>query len=124
MTTLRGVSLAVFVLCVSVSFALVAGLGLTAQAGVGLDPGLSEERERVQDGFQDPESATSDDAGSFVGLATGALKVVDTLRILILHTSAGLQNLGVPRPIADALQLVMDVAFVLAILALMLRFKS
>lgn len=124
MTTLRGVSLAVFVFAAVVSFSMLGALGVADQAGVGMSPGLNSEKKTVDEGISDPESSNSENAGSFVGLATGALQVIDTLRILILHTSSGLQNLGIPRAIADGIQVVMDLAFVLALLALMLRFKA
>lgn len=123
MPTTRGVSLVVFIFCVSVAFGLMTGLGVDDRAQAGVNPGIAEEREEVQQGVSEPESSSTEDAGSFVGLATGALKTLDTLRILVFQTATGLENMGVNPAVAGAIEAVVRLSFVLAIVAVLLRFK-
>lgn len=123
MPTTRGVSLVVFIFCVSIAFGLLAGLGINDEAQAGVSPGISEERKTVQEGVSEPQSSSTEDAGSFVGLATGALSTLDTLRILVFQTATGLENIGVHPVVAVAIQRVVRLSFVLAIVAVLLRFK-
>lgn len=121
MSGTRGVSLAVLILCLSLGFSVMAGLGIGSDAGVQLTGGLDQEREEVTGDMSDVESQGGGE--DFSSQSTGGVQTLNTLRVIVVHTSAALQANGVPRPIADAIQAVMDLAFVLALLYAVIRVK-
>ncbi len=121
MSGTRGVSLAVLVLCLSLGFSVMGGLGIGADSGVQLTGGLGDEREEVTGDMGDIESQGGGD--DFSEQSTGGVDTLNSLRIIVVHTSGALQANGVPRPIADAIQVVIDLAFALALLYAVIRVK-
>lgn len=121
MSGTRGVSLAVLILCLSLGFSVMAGLGIGSDAGVQLTSGLGEQQKQVTGETSDISSQGGGE--DFSSQSTGGIQTLNTLRILVVHTSSALQYNGVPRPIADAIQAVVDLSFVLAILFAVIRVK-
>ncbi|MCU4926926.1 hypothetical protein OB905_13205 [Halobacteria archaeon AArc-dxtr1] len=113
---MKGLQIAAFVFCFSLSIGLLAGLGWFDVVGTQPDPGIDntdaveEEAEEVEAGGE-----SSRDEG-ILGTIGAVNDVINTLRTLTVQTGSALTNLGVPAPIAYAIHSVVALALLVTML--------
>lgn len=112
---MRGIKLAVVVICVGLAFGLLGSMGWFAWVGVNPQPGVDTQQE--QEDLNSTSGESSGGASDF-GIVRAALNTFNAIRGVIGEVGSGLVNLGVPRPIASAVQALVGVAIGIAIVYL------
>ena len=115
---MRGVDVAMFMLCIAISFTILGGMGWFVWGGVQPeDGGFGERGEAVGEEVAGHEPGIPDSEGTFgdFGLVTGALDGLTMLRDLTVMSYWFLGSLGVPEPMAAGYALVVNTTIVLGI---------
>lgn len=115
----RGLTIAGFMVALTVSTFTLGGMGWYAAAGVSFDTGLQEDVESTNDDLNQPEAeGVGSEQVGFFGIAVGVTRTVSILGTLLVGTHNILQSWGVPWHIAWSVQLMVDFAFGLTLLAI------
>lgn len=117
---MRGVQVAVLVLCFALSVGILSGLGVYNDAGVHVAPGMEGDVDTVEKDMAD-EDFTLDDTGGVFGffdLAKSAIDSVKILWVLITAIESALMALGVPAAFASAIQTLASILFGITLIAI------
>lgn len=110
---MRGIKLAVIVMCVGLAFGI-----LTPWFGwVGVNPQPGVDTQQEQDELNETSGQGSGGSSDF-GIVRAAVNSINAIRGVVGEVGSGLVNLGMPRPIADAVQAIVGVAIGIAIVFL------
>lgn len=111
----QGIRIGVFLLCLSLSFNILGGIGMGQLVGVDPNTGLPGEEFNERSEIQNPEPDSGNDVGNVLGLVQGSLGVVETMGALVAGTYGAAVALRVPHEIAVALQVAVDVGLAIGI---------
>lgn len=114
----KGLKIAVFLMCFSLSVNILGGIGFANLAGEDVTPGLGGEKANDDPAIQNPSGGETGDNTGFLAYAVGAVDTVKSLGFLIAGTYDALIAVGAPSEIAIAVQTVVDVAFAIGIAAI------
>lgn len=115
---IQGYRLAYGWAALAVSLTIMNAMGVSAAVGVELavTGGGVEQVESVSDDLNNPDvEAVGDSDPGFFGVATSLTRTLEQLGALLTSLGKSLKTWGVPGPIADGIQIVVDLSFGAAI---------
>jgi hypothetical protein len=112
---MRGVKLAVIVICVGLTFGALGTMGWFGWVGVHPQPGVDTEQERKN--LEEVNGSSSGGASDF-GIVRTATDTFNALRNVVGEVGSGLVSLGMPPPLAYAVEAIVSVSIGIAVLYL------
>lgn len=112
---MRGVKIAVVVMCIGLSISVLGSMGWFGWVGVHPDPGIDSSETQKE---MEEVGGESSGGGSDFGIVRAAANTFNVFRSLIGQIAPALVNLGVPRPIAVATEAVSVVAMGVSVVML------
>lgn len=102
---MRGITIAVFILCVSTFGGFMASSGLNDHLGVGMDTGLQDETQKVNDTVASEQNLSERGGNSgLLGFAVFAVKQLAVLFILVGSITSTLASWGFPISLAAGIE--------------------
>lgn len=108
---MKGIKIAAFILCIALASSVLGSMGWYATTDASINPGLSEETERVNDEVSSPDASGS--GGDEFSLARGPVSTLNTLRILTTQAGPALERMGIHPAIAGAVGTVIGFTMVI-----------
>lgn len=104
---MRGVTIAIFILCISVFAGFMATSGVNDELGIGMDPGLEDEANQVSEqlGGEQDLSERGGNSG-MLGFSVFAVKQLTVLTVLVGSVTSVLSGLGLPVSLAAGIELI------------------
>lgn len=110
---MRGITIAIFLLSVMLSFSLLAGVGFMDAAGIQVDPGTGDV-DQVEGEFGNQSVQDAEETG-FLGFTSSVVDTVSILWVLITNTSEIVLLFIPSEPIANTVETGFRIVFGLTI---------
>ena len=104
---MRGITIAIFILCVAVFSGFMATAGVNEELGIDMSPGLGDEADQVNEQLGGDQDLSERGGNSgMLGFSVFAVKQLAVLTVLVGSVTSVLSSLGLPVSLAAGIELI------------------